>query len=168
VREVPNHEVSLDGGTGLEENPFETPGNLSHLHPQRRLGSLLSRPLILGSSAARRVRRRGRHLSPCAYRSRSDADFPFEALRHEISINGEPHARSLCGSEGDSDYLRRLFENPYIGHTPKDIAYFWETSKISGLNTLLHEFDATTNEILHNVKAANERFCIHAKVLWER
>jgi hypothetical protein len=57
--------------------------------------------------------------------------------------------------------------NP-IESTPKDVANVSETSKISDLNALLHDFDATTNEILDNIKAATERFYNHIEVLLER
>jgi hypothetical protein len=87
VRQAPSDKVSLNDDGGVEDDPFETPGERSSLPPQTRLDPPVSRPLIPESSVARRARRRGRHLSPCAYRSRSEADFLFQALQHEVSMS---------------------------------------------------------------------------------
>jgi hypothetical protein len=87
VREAPSDKASSNEDGGVEEDPFETPGKRSSLPPQTRPDPPVSPPLIPESCVARRARRRGRHLSPCAYRSRSKADFLFQALQHEVSMN---------------------------------------------------------------------------------
>ncbi len=149
-----------DGDTE-EDDPFETPPSKWFLPPQATFVLPLTRPLVPPSSGARKARRRDQQRSPCAYRGRSSTNQLFHALQYELSMNEEPRRRNVHEPEAESEHLARLFEKD-VDSPANYIAGVLQTSD---LDAIISNFDVTANEILDDVRAANERFFDHAKDL---
>lgn len=153
--------VSNDEGR-VEEDPFETPPYKRSPPPKGTLSRPLARSFMPDSSTMWIARRRDRQLLPCAYRSRTEAGLLFNALQHEVRINEQPHRRS-SEPETESEHFSRLFKTPHIDGTKHDRITLLGILKILCFDDLLNHFDTTIDEILEDVKAANERYFNHAK-----
>jgi hypothetical protein len=109
--------------------------------------------LVLGSTAARMARYRIREVSPCAYRSRGEADLLFNTLHHEVRKSGKTAGRwhedlNVHSEEGSS-----RFEFAETGRKAEDAS---RVEEIPDFNALIKDFDSMTNAILHEVRAANQ------------
>lgn len=149
-------------GTDVVDDPFETPPDKFSLPPQTTLELPTSHPSIPRSSAVKGMTYRDRPLSPCAYRGKNRADLLFNALHHEVSTNTQPNL-SMEEPVVKSEFLSRHFESLSLDNGRMDIVMLSDTLMKSGLYTLLHDFESTTDGILDEVKAANERFFHHTK-----
>ena len=152
---------------GRPQDPFITSPNKSSLPPQAEYVLPDTRPFVPRSSPARRARWRNRQLSPCAYRSRTEADLLLNALQYEVSMNEKCHRRS-SEPEAESEHLACLFKASDTDGSRHDIAAKPDISRSLNLNAILSQFDLTTSKILEDVKAANERFFSHIKAFLGR
>lgn len=146
------------------EDLFKTPPSRWSLPAQATFELPLARPLVPGSSAAKMAHRRVRQISPCAYRSGCQADFLYTRLQQEIGLNEEPHTRGMHEREAESKQISRLLETSPIATRDGNV----DIAKLSDLDSVLSHFDRATNEIIEEVKAANDQFFDHGKALLER
>ncbi len=95
------------------ENPFQTPLNKRSSH-RTTFDLPIERSFSPDSSVVVMATARDRQLSPCAYRSRIEADLLFNSLQQEVSTKQEPLKRSN-EPETECEYLSRLSETPRDG-----------------------------------------------------
>ncbi|KAF7506059.1 hypothetical protein GJ744_012306 [Endocarpon pusillum] len=154
-----------DGGMqnddGIREDPFQTPPN-KRSSPRTTFDPLLDRSFAPDSSVAGMATPRDTQSSPCAYRSRIEAELLFNSLQHEVSTNHEPLRRS-DEPETECEYFSRLYESR---HGEQDDVTLLGTPKMLGFDALMTCFDATTDEIIQNVKIAVGSFINHTEFMF--
>ncbi|ERF72036.1 hypothetical protein EPUS_04954 [Endocarpon pusillum Z07020] len=146
---------------GSREDPFQTPPN-KRSSPRTTFDPLLDRSFATESSVAEIATPRDRQSSPCAYRGRIEANLLFNSLQHEVSTNQEPLRRSN-EPETECEYFSRLYETPQ-GEQDDDTP--WGTPKMLGFDALMACFDATTDDIIQNVKIAVGSFINYTEVMF--
>ena len=110
---------NLPNDKGKEDDPFNTPPN-KYPRPRRSTPKLPLPSSLLPGAMALVKRRRNRQLSPCAYRSRKEADILFNALQQEVRVPEQP-LRRRTEPETDLERLDRLFNTANIDDASHDM-----------------------------------------------
>lgn len=83
----PSREEEKNDAGKVDDDPFETPSQTNVSSPIKMFDVPRPRPLIPDSFAATLAKRRGRQLSPCAFRSGDQADWLYNTLQNEVSTD---------------------------------------------------------------------------------
>jgi hypothetical protein len=147
---------------GKEDDPFNPPPNKCPRPPRSTPKPPLPRSLVPDAALTLIERRRVRQLSPCAYRSRKEADILFDALQEEVRVTKQP-LRQSTEPETDMERLDRLFNTAKMEDPSHDMISHLGLPKDESSDELLFDFDETINSRLANVKGGNDGFFKDAK-----
>ena len=159
--ESPSRDEEGDDVHDVDGDPFETSSQAKFSSPSATRDvdgdtfKISSQKNFSTSSATRDVphtvslvagtgvltKRRGRQLSPCAYRSRSQADLLFNALQHEITTDRQPHRRASLDSEASSEHILHIPKPAHDGGAKTEFASAFETSEVPSFS--IEKLDCT-------------------------
>jgi hypothetical protein len=147
---------------GKEDDPFNPTPDKCPRPPRSTLKPPLPHSLVADAALALVERRRVQQLSPCAYRSRKEADILFNALQGEVRVTEQP-LRRTTEPETDMERLDRLFNTAKMEDPSHDMISHLCLPKDESSDELLFDFDETINSRLANVKGGNDGFFKDAK-----
>jgi hypothetical protein len=159
--------IDMPTDQGKEDDPFITPPNKCPRPPKSTPKLPLPNCLLPDGALTLRKRRQNRHLSPCAYRSRKEADILFNALQEEVRVPKKPFRR-ITEPETDLERLDRLFNTANLDNTRHDMIAHLGLSEDASSEELIFDFDETINSSLINAKGGNDGFFKDAKDMLRR